>query len=97
MPDDFSPRAYVDARIEDARYYNERLREEDRAYVNMRFEERGKATEVALDAATEKGIQHNGVLDTLRAWQQRTITWPVLLSALIGAGAVVGIYETFTA
>jgi hypothetical protein len=80
-----SHKDYTDARLADLR-----------SYIDMRFEEGGRATKVALDAANEKGLHHNGVLETLRVWQQRTITWPILLSCLIGAGAGVGIYSQIT-
>lgn len=52
-----------------------------------------KATKVAFAAAEAKGIQHNGVLDMLQKWIRTTITWPMLLAGLTGAGVAVGIYS----
>lgn len=79
---DVSYKDYIDARLQDLR-----------SYVDMRFEEREKATTVAFAAAEAKGIQHNGILDMLQKWVRTTITWPILLSCSIGAAAVIGAYE----
>lgn len=54
-----------------------------------------KATRVAMAAAEAKGIQHNGLIERMREMSATYITRGNILSALIAAGIVSGIYFGF--
>lgn len=64
--------------------------------VKLALEGQEEATRVALSAAAEKGLHHNGLIERMREMSSTYITRGNLYSALIAAGAVVGIYATMT-
>jgi hypothetical protein len=63
--------------------------------VELALEGQEEATRVALDAAAEKGLHHNGLIERMREMSSTYITRGNLYSALIAAGVVSGIYFQF--
>lgn len=72
-------RDYIDLQTEGLRREIEAV---DRLH-HMLAAEREKATRVAFDAANEKGVHHNGLIDRMREMSKQYVTWPVVL-LLIG-------------
>lgn len=72
-------RDYIDLKVEGLRRELEAI---DRLH-HMLAAEREKATRVAFDAANEKGVHHNGLIDRMREMSKQYVTWPVVL-LLIG-------------
>lgn len=72
-------RDYVDLQVKGLRRELEAI---DRLH-HMLAAEREKATRVAFDAANEKGVHHNGLIDRMREMSKQYVTWPVVL-LLIG-------------
>jgi len=48
-----------------------------------------KATAVALTAANEKGVAHNGLIDRMREMSKQYVTWPVVLLLMALAVSIV--------
>jgi hypothetical protein len=48
-----------------------------------------KATHVALAAANEKGVAHNGLIDRMREMSKQYVTWPVVLLLMALAVSIV--------
>lgn len=72
-------RDYIDSQIAGLRREIEAV---DRLH-HMLAAEREKATRVAFDAANEKGVHHNGLIDRMREMSKQYVTWPVVI-LLIG-------------
>jgi hypothetical protein len=47
-----------------------------------------KATSVAFDAANEKGVAHNGLIDRMREMARQYVTWPTVMLLLALAVSV---------
>lgn len=64
--------------------------------VKLALEGQEEATKVALAAAAEKGLHHNGLIDRMREMAGTYVTRGNVYSLIIGAAAVAGIYFGFS-
>ena len=60
--------------------------------VALALEGQEEATKVALDAAAEKGLHHNGLIERMREMSATYVTRGNVYSAIVAAAAVSGIY-----